>query len=169
MITGKITKISVPFFDLNDAAMEPVDYADSYSVPLSHNHNYKIDELVLSIFDNVPAWIGALFKLRNIIVKPFGLKTSFKKTITNVPDNRIGKFRILVESDNKIILGENDKHLNFRAIIQIINKGEDEKLVVSTLVHFNNLLGKLYFIPVKPFHKLIIPAIIKTVLSKKNI
>ena len=51
----------------------------------------------------------------------------------------------------------------------MINNHTAEALV--TTVHYNYWLGKLYFIPVKPFHKLIIISSLRKTVKKldKNI
>ena len=71
-------------------------------------------------------------------------------------------FRILDKTDNEIIFGKVDKHLNFRSSFLINNNSKDsvKKINLSTVVKFNNMLGRLYFIPVKPFHKLIMRTIL---------
>ena len=56
-------------------------------------------------------------------------------------------------------MGEDDKHLNFRTSIMIDKSKSTISLI--TLVHFNNVWGKLYFLPVKPFHRLIIRSLLK--------
>ena len=33
--------------------------------------------------------------------------------------------------------------------------------MVSTIVRFNNWLGRLYFLPVRPIHRLIVPAMLR--------
>jgi hypothetical protein len=37
----------------------------------------------------------------------------------------------------------------------------DRQVVVSTIVRFHNWLGRAYFVPVRPFHRLIVPAMIR--------
>ncbi|GAO28083.1 hypothetical protein JCM15548_144 [Geofilum rubicundum JCM 15548] len=61
-------------------------------------------------------------------------------------------------------MGENDKHLNFRASFLLTPSPRDkEKQVfsITTAVHFNNGMGEMYFLPVKPFHGLIIRSTLK--------
>lgn len=76
-------------------------------------------------------------------------------------------FRILDKTDNEFIFGKDDKHLNFRSsfLINVNSNDGVKKINLSTVVKFNNMLGRLYFIPVKPFHKLIM----RTILSRIEI
>ncbi|HJV20387.1 MAG TPA: DUF2867 domain-containing protein, partial [Sediminibacterium sp.] len=67
-------------------------------------------------------------------------------------------------------LGEDDKHLNFRVSLLINRQSdycENKKIIISTTVKFNNWFGRLYFLLVRPFHKLIVPIMLKGII--KNI
>lgn len=79
------------------------------------------------------------------------------------------------QTQNEVILGEDDKHLNFRVSLFLErqpNETTNKNLTVSTTVEFNNWLGRLYFLSVRPFHKLIVPAMLKGIikeLEKQNV
>ncbi|MDD2793674.1 MAG: DUF2867 domain-containing protein [Sediminibacterium sp.] len=108
----------------------------------------------------------------------FGLKTSGKITDRQkMLDNfkcekgeQLGLFKIFDKTADEIILGEDDKHLNFRVSLFIDKQAEkrtDINLIISTTVKFNNWFGRIYFLPVRPFHKLIVPTMLKGII--KNI
>ncbi|MDR1652533.1 MAG: DUF2867 domain-containing protein [Prevotellaceae bacterium] len=40
------------------------------------------------------------------------------------------------------------------------------KISIITVVHFHNALGKVYFFVIRPFHKIIVKAMIKRLLIK---
>jgi hypothetical protein len=61
-------------------------------------------------------------------------------------------------------MGEDDKHLNFRA--SILHDKAEGTIYLTTLVHFNNVWGRLYFLPVKPFHKIIMKTLLTRYLKK---
>ncbi len=75
-------------------------------------------------------------------------------------DGYIGFFKIFSISETEIILGANDKHLDFRAIIT-----KDKALVynikVITLVSYNNTFGKIYMTIIKPFHRIVVKSLVK--------
>ncbi|WP_228390859.1 DUF2867 domain-containing protein [Chryseobacterium contaminans] len=81
---------------------------------------------------------------------------------------RYGLFKVFNKTNNEIVMGENDKHLDFR-ISLLFDKnqgGQDENsLTISTTVKFHNWLGVLYFLPVRPFHKLIVPSMLKNIIN----
>ncbi|WP_345324099.1 DUF2867 domain-containing protein [Candidatus Villigracilis proximus] len=117
--------------------------------------------------------MGWLFTLRNKIVSIIGLKTSGSseakhKTVLKDFKGEIGQrvclFKVFDGNENEIILGEDDKHLNFRVSL-LLDKKENQ-LHISTIVKIHNWLGKLYFLPVKPFHKLIVPSMMKGMVNQ---
>ena len=91
--------------------------------------------------------------LRNLIVTPFGIKTSAP---FDENQKAIGMFPIVYKSDDKLVLGFDDKHLNFRIVIEVENVHSNTFVYSSTYVQTHNILGKAYLFMVKPFHKLIV-------------
>ncbi|MBW4457320.1 MAG: DUF2867 domain-containing protein [Nostoc indistinguendum CM1-VF10] len=47
-----------------------------------------------------------------------------------------------------------------------MNSGIGSWVVVSTVVKFNNWLGRAYFVPVRPVHKIIVPAMMRYGLER---
>ena len=130
-----------------------------------------------AFFTSAPKWTAQLFELRNKIVSVFGLKTPGKNIDRKeLLDNfncetgeKIGLFTVYNINENEVILGEDDKHLDFRISIYKETKPYDEGkkyLTLSTTVQFNNWFGKLYFLTVKPFHKLIVPRMLKGIINQ---
>ncbi len=143
----------------------PHEYADSYSVAFNAK-DATIEQVGKSFLTSDPAWVDWLFALRNRIVSLFGLKTSGARTKEAVLQNfkceigeRVGLFKIFDKNEHEIILGEDDKHLDFR--VSLFLDRQNNLLTVSTIVKIHNWLGTLYFLPVKPLHQLIVPTIAK--------
>ncbi len=153
------------------------DYVDSYEGEFIDQENrIDITQIVKTFFTSGPKWIEVLFALRNKIVALFGLKvprgTDRHAQLVQFkcePGERIGLFKVFSKTEQEVIIGEDDRHLNFRVSIFLQRKSlqADHKTVtISTVVVFNNWFGRLYFFPVKPFHKLIVRAILKRVIKK---
>jgi len=107
--------------------------------------------------------------LRNSIVKVFGLKTGNSKQIEKASYYPVGSramlFTVVNRNDNEIVMGENDKHLNFRTSVLLDRKADDTTdIYLTTLVHYNNLLGKTYFFFVKPFHRMLLKSQMKNMM-----
>jgi uncharacterized protein DUF2867 len=170
-----------PYHSLLNLTGKKYDYADSFQSSIVDKENkLNTTDIGKAFFSSAPKWIDKLFGLRNKIVTLFGLKTSGSAIERKkIPDNfkcekgdRIGLFKIFDKTNNEIILGEDDKHLNFRVSL-FVDKPSDSEIVkqitLSTLVVFNNWLGTLYFLPVRPFHKLIAPAMLRAMIKQLEI
>lgn len=160
------------------------DYIDSFRSSFTDKDREIPITTVLKLFaSGGPKWANSLMIIRDKIVKPFGLQTSDSivgeqkdfDDITYEPGERIGIFKLLDKAENELVLGEDDKHLSFVVSLLLDSLEEDpdkRMLSVTTAVKFNNLLGKLYFLPVKFFHQLIVrktvEGIIRGIENKKN-
>ncbi len=101
-----------------------------------------------------PRWIDALLRLRNILVKPFGLKTSGEGAYA--PGGLIGLFPVLSETPDQLIAGFDDSHLDFRIVVDVAGEATLRHVTSTTLVRTNNLLGRTYLTLIMPFHKLVV-------------
>ncbi len=146
------------------------DYSDSYSGDLKNTKTITPENLGQAFFSSSPKWVGALFALRNKIVSVFGLKTgdSLQEISNNAFDkgDYIGLFKVIDKNNNELVLGEDDKHLDFRVSLFVDSKTQNKKLIITTTVIFNNWFGKLYFFPVKPFHKFIVQSMLKKTIKE---
>lgn len=133
---------------------EKIDFADTFSTT---NHSNTIEEIAKLIFDTAPKWINYLFRLRNGIVKFLGLKTGIPADYHDRFEvgGYIKFFKIHSIGSDEIILGADDTHLNFRAVIKNTNS-QNYNIKVTTLVEFNNQKGKIYMKIIKPFHRLVV-------------
>ena len=102
---------------------ETYDYVDSFqSEFIDKKQIIGPTEIGKSFFTSGPKWVGKLFTLRNKIAGLFGLKTSGDTTdrqeqLDNFkcePGEQLGLFRVFSKTNNEVVLGEDDKHLNFR-------------------------------------------------------
>ena len=172
----KITKTTLPTNSiLNNTNFEYIDSYQGYYLDMENQVSSK--DIGKAFFTSAPKWTARLFELRNRIVSIFGLKTSEKtnnreELLHNFncePGEKMGLFSVYHRTENEVILGEDDKHLNFRISLYKEDVGissDRKKLTISTIVKFNNRFGKLYFLPVKPFHKLIVPRMLQGIIRQ---
>lgn len=140
----------------------PGDFLDCYSVDIGRGQ-VPIEKIAQRIFIGLPAWINALLALRDLGVTLFGLKTTaaLPKENTIRPAIEVGEtinfFRVRSLAENEIILGEDDRHLDFK--IAVRRDGDDNsRISLATWVHAHNLLGRAYLRLILPFHVLIVNA-----------
>jgi hypothetical protein len=162
-----VQEIDIPSANLAMLSLPHSDFADAFKCQLPENQPQNIDSVTRAIFLMMPQWIIELLELRNTIVRPLGLKTSIDAVPSNdqdelKPGTAVGVFEVLDRRlDQEIMLGEDDKHLDYRVSVQLEREEEKCWVVVSTVVKFNNWLGRAYFVPVRPVHKIIVPAMMR--------
>jgi hypothetical protein len=110
-----------------------------------------------------PRWAEALLTLRNILVTPFGLKTSGASTAT--PREMVGIFPIVSERPDRLVAGFNDKHLDFRLVVDVATSGAVQNVTATTLVLTHNWLGRSYLAIIMPFHRLIVRTLLRQVAA----
>jgi len=142
-----------------------IDYCDSYHIVKSTDET--IDNITTEVF-RIPNWVDLLIRIRNSLVRLFGLKTGNEKNFTESINYSIGEkagsyFAVIDRSENEIVMGQNDKHLNFRVSVMKKKCEQDCSIYLTTIVKFNNIWGRMYFLPVKPFHQIIVKSLLKRV------
>tara|TARA_B100000686_G_scaffold7898_1_gene7911 strand:+ start:100 stop:624 length:525 start_codon:yes stop_codon:yes gene_type:complete len=145
-----------------------INYEDRFCLIFKTKKIIDVDFIIVNLIKSIPKWFKFLLDLRNLIANIFGLKTGkFVKVYENEEisnfkqDQLIGDIFILLKEKNHLIVELKDKHLDFRFSIWIRQEDCKTKLSLSTIVKFNNIFGKIYFFLIKPFHRLIIPNILK--------
>jgi len=105
---------------------------------------------------NPPSWVSSLMALRDLIVTPLGLRTRFDPALTQTV--RVGAFPVLSKSPERVVLGFDDKHLDFRVAIDVAAVDEQRRrATVTTLVRTHNWLGRTYLTLIMPFHQRVVP------------
>ncbi len=167
-MTKKVIETTIPSPSILPQQFDTIDFQDAFAF-YTHNNSLSIKDLYISIFSTTPKWVEYLMRLRNKIVSIFGLKTEMSRNInTNFKiGDKIGIFKIYNIQDNEIIAGENDRHLDFRVSL-FREVSTTSKITISTIVKYNNWFGKLYFVIVAPFHKLIVKSIVKQASASIN-
>jgi hypothetical protein len=144
-------------------AYKSVHLADAFAIRLPSGASRDPDVLARFIFSHQPSWVGALMRVRDMIVACFGLKTG-KHLATMANDakaGRVGIFKIYSTNETEIVLGEDDRHLDFRVSVLCVRRPGPENiswLTVSTVVHCHNLLGRAYILVIAPFHRMVVKA-----------
>ena len=158
-----VKQVAVPAQSAVVSAFESVNLADAFSIQLPSDACANPDVLARFIFSVQPYWIAALTNVRDAIVAGFGLKTAkhLATLSSDVTTRRVGIFKVYGTSDTEIVLGEDDKHLDFRVSILCTSGSPPDignHLTLSTVVHCHNLLGRTYLSVIAPFHRQVVKA-----------
>ena len=155
--------VSKPFEHRHDL-LAGAEFADSYSMTVS---GLSLDAVGATwrVMGRTPRWVAGLMAARNLLVRPFGLKTAPDEA--SPPRLRIGMFPVISQSAAQVVLGLNDRHLDFRVLVEVEELGMGRQAVTaSTAVRTHNLLGRVYLAIVKPFHRIIVPAMLAQVVAE---
>lgn len=158
-----VTPVPIPVESGIATAYASVNLADAYSIELPAGTSTDPELLARFIFSRQSIWVGALLTVRDALVAGFGLKTAkhLKSGDVDGKVSRIGIFKIYSSSGTEIVLGEDDKHLDFRLSVLCSGQAstkDGHRLILSTVVHCHNRLGRLYIYLIAPFHRVIVQA-----------
>jgi hypothetical protein len=77
----------------------------------------------------------------------------------------IGIFPVVSETPERLIAGFNDRHLDFRVVVDVANAGARQIVTATTLVLTHNWLGRTYLAIILPFHRLILRAMMRQIAA----
>jgi hypothetical protein len=122
-----------------------------------------------------PGWVNGLMALRNGLVAWVGLKNlgaihaldPHKPERDYSPGDRLGIFTLRSNQPDEVVVFDRDKHLEVALSVCCLPRavGQPQTIVVSTVVHVHNLLGRLYMLPVTPWHQRIVPAVMARLVA----
>ena len=159
-----IATATIPLHTEIAQRLQGADFHDCYETDLPPNAPSAL-ALYLQVVAATPGWVNAAMTLRNRIVQLVGLKhlghlgdvNKNKPTSDYKVGDRVGIFSIVYLSEQEVILGDSDKHLNVNLSIS----KRPGKVAVSTVVHTRNTLGRIYMLFVAPAHRRIVPATLR--------
>lgn len=140
----------------------PADYADAFECTCPLPAEVTPDDILDGFRTAAPGWVEALMKLRNQLVRPFGLKHGNGKEPSK---SVLGQ--VTDRSESETVSSLDDKHLLFYVSVRLVRETpEAARVLMGTIVHLHNRLGKVYFTVIRPFHKIIVQSSLRRVLRK---
>ncbi|ASG20428.1 DUF2867 domain-containing protein [Nitrospirillum viridazoti] len=112
-----------------------------------------------------PTWVRRLMALRNAIVAPLGLKAPRPPAAEASRAGHIGIFPILSCGPDRVVLGMADKHLDFRAVVDVRQETGGCQVTATTVVRTHNWLGRAYLTLIMPFHRQVVRTMLSQVVS----
>ena len=153
-----------------DATTAPLladaDFADAYRL-IVKGPALDATAAAQRVFSRTPRWVSALLALRNRIVATIGLKrtdeAAFDESLPAEHRRRIGFFPIVSEAPDRIVMGFDDWHLDFRVAVDVLSLAADrQQVTATTLVRTHNWVGRSYLALIMPFHR----AVVRTMLAQ---
>ncbi len=165
---NKIRKTEIPPASRCPGYLERIDYRDAFCAPLADGSR-SVEDLYIALFAHSPAWVTVLLALRNKIAGFIGLD-DYKDAAGISREElragaRSGLFFIYAIDGDEVIAGGDDRHLNFRVTVM----KRDGEVVIGTLVMYHNRLGRAYMSLIRPFHQMIVRAMLQKAVKEKRI
>lgn len=157
-----VKPVALPLASRISRVYPTTNLADAYAIRLPKDASTDPELLARFLFSQQAPWVARLMRLRDALVARFGLKTSaqLQKSDGSAGDKRIYIFKIYESSSCEIVLGEDDKHLDFRLSVlrqtQTVAAESAPYLIVSTVVRCHNRLGRIYIMLIAPFHRRVV-------------
>jgi len=143
-----------------DALLAGAQFADAFRITLDGGA-LDARQAAERMMARGPRWVEALTDLRNLLVAPFGLKSAAPAGAAGA----IGIFPVLSETPDRLVLGFDDYHLDFRVVVDVAASGQGQSVTATTLVLTHNLLGRCYLAIILPFHRLIARTMLRQVAA----
>ncbi|CAI8940378.1 DUF2867 domain-containing protein [Pseudomonas sp. RC2C2] len=169
-----ITRCAVPGSAQIHVQLAGADFVDAHRAPVINAERSALGHFLL-LMSSMPRWIDNLMVLRNRAVQLFGLKDLGRLSRIDLQrdeasyqvNERVGIFTLISNSPDEVLLVDRDKHLDVYISLLRLPLGADNRreIVVSTVVHTHNRLGRLYMLPVAPFHRFIAPNALKRLIN----
>jgi hypothetical protein len=166
----KVTETTVP----DDSALQPwlagADFYDAYEAPLT-TATLSPTEIFLRASRTTPRWVEELMAIRNRMVRLFGLKDVGAMNAATRPadayqvGDRLGIFSIFGKTENELLLGIDDSHLDVRVSLLKSQRNGVPHYVLSTVVKVHNLLGRVYMAPVGRIH----PFVVRSMMARAEV
>jgi len=162
-----IASVAIPSESRVSRSYATTDLADAFAIRLPKDAITDPELLARFLFSQQAPWVAGLMRIRDTLVAGFGLKTSgqLRSPAASRSDKRISIFKIYEKGTHEILLGEDDKHLDFRVSVmhqtRTVSTESAPYLVVSTVVHCHNLLGRTYIRVIAPFHRLVVQSFMR--------
>ena len=126
---------------LSRELIERAYFRDSYRVLLSRRELGVVD-IFFGIFGHHPPWMKLLLIVRNKVASLAGLDAPTAADILHVEikdryvvGDKIGVWPIFWLSEDELVAGRNNKHLDFRLSVLKVPDGDRTSVVVSTILH----------------------------------
>jgi Protein of unknown function (DUF2867) len=104
----KANSVTPPNFE---TVLPASNFVDAFELTVDHQAgSYAFTKHIMA---STPLWVGRLLTLRNALIAPFGLHTDDAPSKAE----KFGMFPVISSNETRTILGFDDKHLDFRIIL----------------------------------------------------
>jgi Protein of unknown function (DUF2867) len=142
---GEVRAVAVPKSPLLAGALAAVDWSDAYAVSFPGRPPGDPLAWADAIFHSPPLWVGALFGVREVLVRLIGIEPGGGHAFDTVAWHA-----------DEVLLGIDQRHLAFRASVLLA----PHRVVLTTVVTVHNRRGRAYSAVVRRVHPVVIRAML---------
>ncbi|MGW2183797.1 DUF2867 domain-containing protein [Streptomyces sp. NPDC001732] len=135
------------------------DHVDAVAIDVPQGTSAR--DFVRAMLSTPPALPTRLLRLRDALVKPFGLEGAAQRDKTRSEETRIeegrrvGPLHLYRVQEELVVAGKDDKHLSYRSTFLVRPGPHGWEGVTTTVVRYHGHAGRAYFTAIKPFHLLV--------------
>jgi hypothetical protein len=151
------------------------DFHDCWRAPLARQ-DLSMVELFFALFGHTPLWMKLLLIVRNAAARLVGLESPTVREIMRPKVRRaygvgekIGPWPIYFMADDEIVVGRDNKHMDFRLSLLRARDGRAADVVVSTVCTVHNVFGKIYLFFIIPFHRAGVRSLLSRAVAAKRL
>ena len=142
------------------------NYRDCFRCRLQNPGKVSPNQVMAAFWTTCPAWLKFLFRLRDLLVRPFGLKTGegpSREKLEEALNNgeSCGFMSVAERTADETIVALDDKHLVAYMSVYI----EGGQVFASTVVRYHNKLGVVYF---NLIHVLVVKNLFKQMMRERG-
>jgi hypothetical protein len=164
--TSAVTEVPTPALAFASAGLPGSNFSDAFSGHITRP-DVTAMQVARGMFEDPPLWVSSLMAVRDGVVSLVGLKAS-KGLVARGREGKVGIFPVRSNTGTEVVLGEDDKHLDFRVWVHVEPQGGGYRVTTSTVVRTHNRLGRVYLATIMPFHRLIARQMLSRALRRLN-
>jgi hypothetical protein len=139
-----VDMVGIPEGSLVRHAFDSTDYADAFRVSVPQGAPCDLEAATRAVMRSMqPSWLG-------------DTGTMQIDTATLQPGTSAGHWPVYGRGANEIVLGLDRSHIDLRLSVSLGERDGNQEVTVATVARFNNWRGRVYFIPVRFGHQIVI-------------
>ncbi|MEO0636073.1 MAG: DUF2867 domain-containing protein [Pseudomonadota bacterium] len=140
--------------NLDPDILPGADWGDAYEAIMAHPFA-TAREAGDCMGRNLPGWMQPMLKLRDGLTSLAGLKgTDELRAQADAGMDAVAFFPIISETDERLVVGTDDKHFDFRLVLELDENGSGQQVLrMTTLLKRHNFGGRAYLAVIMPFHR----------------
>lgn len=116
-----------------------------------------------------PLYLRVAFRIRDMLCRPVGIEPIRGFCVADLPGtvtagDRLDFFDVYSATEDELVLFSDDRHLTVVVALRLMRESPvRQKLSIVTSVKVKEMLGRLYMLPVRPAHGVIVRGMLERI------